>query len=91
MIKWKEQRFSDLTTKELYEIFKLRCEVFVVEQESPAVWLFDGGGFGHGAGLSQAGAIDLASRGWSSERILRHYFPGAELQPVKNLSSQVSP
>ena len=33
MIKWKEQRFSDLTTKELYEIFKLRCEVFVVEQE----------------------------------------------------------
>jgi SpoIID/LytB domain protein len=55
------------------------------------VWLFDGGGFGHGAGLSQAGAIDLASRGWSSERILRHYFPGAELQPVKNLSSQVSP
>ena len=69
-----------------------RCIVlFVVEQESPDVWLFDGGGFGHGAGLSQAGAIDLASRGWSSERILRHYFPGAELQPVKNLSSQGSP
>ena len=69
----------------------LPSTLFVVEQESPAVWLFDGGGFGHGAGLSQAGAIDLASRGWSSERILRHYFPGAELQPVKNLSSQVSP
>ena len=33
MIKWKEQKFSDLNTKELYEIFKLRCEVFVVEQE----------------------------------------------------------
>ena len=69
----------------------LPSTLFVVEQESPGVWLFDGGGFGHGAGLSQAGAIDLASRGWSSERILRHYFPGAELQPVKNLSSQVSP
>ena len=33
MIEWKEQKFSDLNTKELYEIFKLRCEVFVVEQE----------------------------------------------------------
>ena len=69
----------------------LPSTLFVVEQESPGVWLFDGGGFGHGAGLSQAGAIDLASRGWSSERILRYYFPGAELQPVKNLSSQGSP
>ena len=33
MIKWKEQRLNELNTKELYEIFKLRCEVFVVEQE----------------------------------------------------------
>ena len=33
MIEWKEQKFSDLNTKELYEIFKLRCEVFVVEQK----------------------------------------------------------
>ena len=33
MIEWKEQRFSDINPKELYEIFKLRSEVFVVEQE----------------------------------------------------------
>ena len=33
MIEWKEQRFSDINSKELYEIFKLRSEVFVVEQE----------------------------------------------------------
>ena len=69
----------------------LPSTLFVVDQEVPGLWRFEGGGFGHGAGLSQAGAIDLASRGWSSERILRHYFPGAELKPVKNLSSQGSP
>jgi SpoIID/LytB domain protein len=69
----------------------LPSTLFVVDQAGPSLWRFDGGGFGHGAGLSQAGAIDLAGRGWSSERILRHYFPGTELQPVKNLSSQVSP
>ena len=33
MIEWKEQRFSDINTKEFYEIFKFRSEVFVVEQE----------------------------------------------------------
>ena len=33
MIKWKEQAFNELNTKELYEISRLRSEVFVVEQE----------------------------------------------------------
>ena len=33
MIKWKEQVFSELNTKELYEISRVRSEIFVVEQE----------------------------------------------------------
>ena len=33
MIEWKEQKFQELTTKELYEIPRVRSEVFVVEQE----------------------------------------------------------
>ncbi len=33
MIKWKEQVFNELNTKELYEISRLRSEIFVVEQE----------------------------------------------------------
>ena len=33
MIKWKEQAFNELNTKELYEISRVRSEVFVVEQE----------------------------------------------------------
>ena len=33
MIEWKEKIFSDIKRKELYEIFKFRSEVFVVEQE----------------------------------------------------------
>ena len=33
MIKWKEQAFKELNTKELYEISRVRSEVFVVEQE----------------------------------------------------------
>ena len=48
------------------------------------------GGFGHGAGLSQAGAVDLAGRGWSLERILSHYYPGTTLLPVDRLGGDPS-
>ena len=40
--------------------------------------LFEGLGRGHGVGLCQIGAREYASRGWSAERILAHYFPVAE-------------
>jgi SpoIID/LytB domain protein len=64
---------------------QLPSTLFTVSTEAPGRWRFEGGGFGHGAGLSQAGAIDLGGRGWSLSRILQHYFPGAELRPVESL------
>ena len=60
---------------------RLPSTLFVVEAEDSGVWRFQGGGFGHGVGLSQAGAIDLADRGWSVQRILQHYYPGTQLGP----------
>ena len=38
---------------------------------------FEGLGWGHGEGLCQVGSHGYAARGWSSTRILQHYFPGA--------------
>jgi SpoIID/LytB domain protein len=43
---------------------------------------FIGGGFGHGVGMSQAGAYNLGKQGYSSEQILEFYYPGTELQPI---------
>ncbi len=43
---------------------------------------FIGGGFGHGVGMSQAGAYHLGKEGYSSEQILEFYYPGTELQPI---------
>jgi len=40
---------------------------------------FEGRGRGHGVGLCQAAARDCASAGWSAERILAHYYPGARV------------
>ena len=60
----------------------LPSTLFVLRPAGVGVWQLEGGGFGHGAGLSQAGAIDLARRGWDSRRILAHYYPGTELRPL---------
>jgi peptidoglycan hydrolase-like amidase len=38
-------------------------------------------------GLSQAGAIDLARRGWGTADILDRYYPGARLEPLDRLGS----
>jgi stage II sporulation protein D len=37
-----------------------------------------GGGNGHGVGMCQNGAIGMARRGYSSDMILLHYYPGTE-------------
>lgn len=38
-----------------------------------------GGGFGHGVGMSQTGAVGMAQKGHGYEEILRHYYRGVEL------------
>jgi SpoIID/LytB domain protein len=66
---------------------ELPSTLFVLVPSGPGAWRVDGGGFGHGAGLSQAGAIDLGRQGWSVERILGHYYPGAVMQPLTGLGN----
>ncbi|WP_066381151.1 MULTISPECIES: SpoIID/LytB domain-containing protein [unclassified Anabaena] len=41
---------------------------------------FIGGGLGHGVGLSQTGAQNLAKLGWSTDRILQFYYPGTQIK-----------
>jgi SpoIID/LytB domain protein len=45
-------------------------------------YAFVGGGFGHGVGMSQTGSYNLANLGWNSDRILKFYFPGAQVVPL---------
>tara|TARA_B100000700_G_scaffold327451_1_gene442056 strand:+ start:421 stop:1977 length:1557 start_codon:yes stop_codon:yes gene_type:complete len=53
----------------------LPSTLFVVKEIKEGKWLFSGGGFGHGVGMSQSGAIELAKNGWSTKQILSHYYP----------------
>ena len=49
------------------------------QQNGKEGWLFEGRGWGHGVGLSQAGAYGMAVRGASFRDILEHYYAGIEL------------
>ncbi len=57
-------------------VFKqLPSTLFLVKEIKEGKWLFSGGGFGHGVGMSQSGAIELAKNGWTTKQILSHYYP----------------
>lgn len=65
----------------------LNSAMFVVSAEKgpdgqPASWVFRGGGWGHGVGMCQTGAIGRAEAGQDYRAILRHYFNGAEVASI---------
>ncbi len=60
--------------------------LFTINKLSDDLWVFRGGGFGHGVGLSQSGAIEMAKLGFSYEQILNHYYRNAKLKKIEILS-----
>jgi stage II sporulation protein D len=65
----------------------LNSSFFVVSTErdadgAPTAWLLHGGGWGHGVGMCQTGAIGRADAGEDFRAILRHYFNGAEVARI---------
>ena len=42
-------------------------------------YTFYGKGWGHGVGMCQTGAYGMAFRGWTFDRILRHFYAGIEI------------
>ncbi len=59
----------------------LYSSAFVVKAESGR-FTFYGAGWGHGVGLCQIGAAVMAAKGFSAERILKHYFQGVEIKKI---------
>ena len=64
----------------------LPSNLFIINKLNDNLWLFRGGGFGHGVGLSQSGAIEMAELGFSYQQILNHYYKGTKLQKIEILS-----
>ncbi|MBF5041199.1 SpoIID/LytB domain-containing protein [Aggregicoccus sp. 17bor-14] len=65
----------------------LNSAMFLVSAERDARgrvsgWVFTGGGWGHGVGMCQTGAIGRAEAGQDYREILRYYFSGAEVAAI---------
>ena len=56
----------------------------VDEEDGTTVVAFEmtGGGYGHGAGMSQNGANTMAKKGMDYEKILKFYYQGIELKTL---------
>jgi stage II sporulation protein D len=65
----------------------LNSSFFIVSPErdtegTPTAWVLHGGGWGHGVGMCQTGAIGRADAGEDYRAILRYYFNGAEVAKI---------
>lgn len=57
----------------------LYSSAFIVEKHGDTFELI-GAGWGHGVGLCQIGAAVMGDKGYAYDEILRHYYPGAEIE-----------
>lgn len=65
----------------------LYSSAFIVRTECDAHgeverFIFHGAGWGHGVGLCQIGAAVMATKEFTAEEILKHYFPGTEIRNI---------
>lgn len=69
---------SRLSFEELRNKFRLRSTYFNVEETDTRV-LLKGRGFGHGVGLCQIGAMEMARLGYNYSEILHFYYSGVHI------------
>ena len=48
--------------------------------EIPSRFIIHGAGWGHGVGLCQIGAAVMGDQGYHYDQILKHYYPGTEIE-----------
>ena len=74
------QNNASLSTKDMRADLKLKSAYFHIEELENEIVLH-GRGFGHGVGLCQEGAMNMAKKGKSAEDILHFYFSGVHIVP----------
>ena len=71
---------GELTIRRLFG--GLKSSLFVVRKTAEGTWEFSGGGFGHGVGMCQIGAIEMARDGKDSGAILDFYYKGISVKRI---------
>lgn len=60
----------------------LPSNLFSMDIQGDSLLVLNGGGFGHGVGMSQWGAVDMSEQGFKHYHILKKYFPDTYLKKV---------
>ncbi len=83
--RWVDYKAGTFTVpfEKIREDFKLRSAYFSVIAARDSV-TFKGKGYGHGVGLCQEGAMEMASRGHLHREIIDFYYFGVILTDIKN-------
>lgn len=72
-----------LQGEEVRTALKLKSTRFSVSKQTDGSFVLQGLGYGHGLGMSQWGAYNLARRGVNHLQILGHYYQGVALTPIR--------
>ncbi len=74
-------REKTLTGSQIRTLLKLRSLRFTISPTTEG-FVFNGRGYGHGLGMSQWGAYNLAQQGMKYSSILAHYYRGIDFQKI---------
>lgn len=80
-VEWVQVGKQRLTGRQMREALGLRSANFTVEKTENG-FLFTVLGYGHGAGMSQYGAAEMAKQGKNYREILAHYYIGVTLETI---------
>ena len=72
-----------LQGEEVRTALKINSTRFIVNKDANGSFILQGLGFGHGLGMSQWGAYELAKRGANHLQILGYYYQGVALTPIQ--------
>lgn len=74
----------ELTARRLRTLLGLRSCCFEYQRVDGG-WKFTVHGYGHGVGMSQYGANEMAKRGFGYEEILLHYYTGVAVTDISSM------
>ena len=74
----------NLSGVEVRSLFGLKSTNFEITQENENI-IFSVKGYGHGVGMSQTGADNMAKLGSSAEDIIMHFYSGVEIKDINSL------
>jgi len=73
---------DSIETGKMRRILRLRSAFFDLKITN-GLAIFSGGGYGHGVGLCQQGAMKMAEHGYNYSQILGYYYKGVSLVSLK--------